>query len=139
MLRPATLNDWRLLLVWRNDEKTRLNSHNTKPLIEQEHKRWLVRALSDPMYHVFIWMDNGIPAGCVLAQYVAGRYTLSWVVAPERRGKGIGRRMVAAMILAIDAPVRAEVKTINAASVAIAESCGMCKVSEIDGVVTYEK
>lgn len=64
---------------------------------------------------------------------------MSWAVAPDQRGRGIGARMVAKFAERFSEPVRAEVKAGNVASRRIAEGAGMTLVRERDGVLYYRR
>ena len=46
-LRKATIDDWKILLDWRNDIETRRNSHNMESVEEEIHKRWLNSILTN--------------------------------------------------------------------------------------------
>ncbi|MDB5887241.1 MAG: GCN5-related N-acetyltransferase, partial [Rhodocyclales bacterium] len=63
---------------------------------------------------------------------------LSWTVAPDARGHGVGKRMLAALLQEVTGLVRAEVKIGNTASMRIAESAGLLLVREEGGVLYYE-
>src|SRR6185312_16790667 len=51
-----------------------------------------------------------------------GRPEISWTIAPEHRGKGLGKRMVCAFVKQHPAAYVAEIKADNAASFAIASA-----------------
>lgn len=134
-LRPATLDDAPLLLAWRNDPDTRANSHNTAKVTLAEHRAWLEATLANPARTLWIAEDGG-PVGTVRCDH--GEVSeLSWTVAPEARGKGVGRRMVALAVAEVGGRIRAEVKTGNHASARIAESAGMVLERRVSGVLHY--
>ncbi|MGF6850941.1 hypothetical protein QFZ51_006176 [Chitinophaga sp. W3I9] len=39
ILRKATIEDWKILLDWRNDIETRKNSHKIEIIEEENHKK----------------------------------------------------------------------------------------------------
>jgi RimJ/RimL family protein N-acetyltransferase len=126
-LRKVKLEDWPLLLDWRNDEETRKNSHTTEPVAEASHKTWLSKVLANPSTQLYIAEEDGIPVGTVRADYHESQndYLLSWTIAPHARGKGIGKLMVKAMVEMLNGRIRAEIKSGNIASVKIAEFAGL--------------
>jgi len=138
-LRPVTIEDADLLLEWRNDPQTRMASHNTEEVKRDEHISWLTRSLDNPSRRLFIAEEDGVPVGTVRADYSDGVYELSWTVAPNARGRGVGKRMVALLANQITEPIRAEVKVGNEASIRIAEYAGMEYDREDNGVLHYRR
>jgi RimJ/RimL family protein N-acetyltransferase len=134
-LRPATAGDVDVLFTWRNDPLTRAASHNNKPLLFSEHVTWLEATLRNPARKLYIAEVDGSPVGTVRAD--AGLMAeLSWTVAPMYRGRGFGTQMLAAA-LALHPHARAEIKAENAASIRMAEKCGMRLERESGGVLHY--
>ncbi len=112
-LRPARMEDAQILFNWRNDPETRLASVHSDRVIWAEHLAWLKkqRALLIAEYH-------GVPVGTVRIDGTE----LSWTVAPEHRGEGLGRQIVSlAMRLG---PTAARIKATNVASQKIAAAAG---------------
>ena len=138
-LRKATINDAALLLNWRNDVRTVEASHSTKQVEFSEHMAWLSGALVDNTLKLFICERQGAPVGTVRAHLKQGVWVLSWTVAPEFRGQGIAKEMVALAVASLCGPFRAEVKEGNVASMSVAEHIGMTLVNKADGVLYYEK
>ncbi|MDB5800985.1 MAG: GCN5-like N-acetyltransferase [Rhodocyclales bacterium] len=137
-LRPATLQDAELLLAWRNDPHTRLSSHDTNEITLAQHLAWLNRVLNDVARRLFIAEEAGTPVGSVRADTEPdGTTVLSWTVAPLARGRGVGKRMLVALLEETSGPVRAEVKIGNTASMRIAESAGLSLIHEEHGVLHY--
>ncbi len=137
-LRPATMTDATLLFLWRNDPSTRAASHSTGEIDFDSHCNWLDRSLQMPSRRLLIAEIGGAPVGTVRADSSAGATELSWTVAPDRRGTGVGKSMVAAAAAIMPGPIRAEIKAGNAASCRIAESVGMRLVREVGGVLHYQ-
>lgn len=138
-LRKVTLTDWKLLLDWRNDYHTRLNSHKTELVSEDTHKNWLQTVLANENYHFFIATENETPVGTVRADYSENDncYELSWTISPDFRGKGIGKVMVKLLVERINGKVRAEIKKGNVASIKIAEYAGLRFYNEHNDVLHY--
>ena len=83
--------------------------------------------------------ENRLPVGTIRAYYSQGEHELSWAVAPNARGRGLGKRMVALLANQITDPIRAEIKADNEASMRIAEYAGMKYVREENGVLHYRR
>lgn len=139
VLRSATLADAELLLQWRNDEETRKASLSEAPVALNEHLQWLDRVLKDQSRKLFIVEQNGNPIGTVRADWLNGKWKMSWTVSPSSRGKGLAALMVGQVIEELAAPVCAEVKENNLASCRVAERLGMRACGKREGVIYYEK
>lgn len=137
MLRPATEADADLLLAWRNDPLTVSQSIDARPVAPREHRRWLARVLADPARRLYVAEVGGRPVGTVRADTGEEGAVLSWTVAPEARGKGLGGRMVRLLAGSVDGPAVALVKAGNLASRRIAESAGLRAERESHGIVRY--
>ncbi len=132
-LRPATIADAELLFTWRNDPLTRAQSIRTEPIEWESHLAWLAASLQNPDRQLFIAEQTAqgkqatVLLGTVRADKIDENYELSWTVAPEQRGKGWGKKMVAALIAALPAGVtyQAVVLNTNPASERIAAGLGM--------------
>jgi RimJ/RimL family protein N-acetyltransferase len=138
-LRAATNSDARILHVWRNDPTTRASSHNTGEIGYDDHVSWLQRSLANPSRKIFIAEANKKPVGTVRADLENGIWELSWTVAPDERGNGIGSLMVAALATSIKEPIRAEVKASNFASIKIAQSAGMTVMREESEILHFSR
>lgn len=139
-LRPATLEDAELLLKWRNDATTRMASHTVDEVKLEKHIEWLKSTLKNKNRQLYVAEENGIFVGTVRADFENGGYELSWTVAPEARGQGLGKRMVALLANKIKEPIRAEVKKGNDASSRIAEYSGMKFVkADSNDVLHYQR
>ena len=132
-LRPATIADAQLLFAWRNDPLTRTQSIRTQPVEWESHLAWLAASLQNPDRQLFI-AEQALPVeqatvvlGTVRADKMDEEYELSWTVAPEQRGNGWGRKMVAALIDQLPAGVanQAVVLNTNPVSQRIAAGLGM--------------
>ena len=138
-LRKATIDDWKILLEWRNDIETRKNSHNMELVQEEDHKKWLNSVLANENRQLYIGLENGIPAGTVRADWdeKTKSYQLSWTVSPDFRGQGIGKKMVKILADKLNQKLRAEVKMGNIASIKIAEFAGLTFKKEENDILHY--
>jgi RimJ/RimL family protein N-acetyltransferase len=138
-LRPATMDDSELLLVWRNDPAVRQASHDQSEIGLHAHQIWLRESLENPDRKIFIAEMGDVPVGTVRSDFHDGTYELSWTVAPEAREQGIGKLMVSMLAAQIEEPIRAEVRIGNVASVRIAEHVGMTLESIEDGILYFRR
>jgi RimJ/RimL family protein N-acetyltransferase len=132
--KPATIEDAELLFIWRNDIETRMNSANTKKIKFEDHLVWLDKTINDINKFLFIFYildqsgDNYIPVGTTRMDYDVAQniYELSWMVAPKKRGKSIGKTIVSRTVdFLFGKNIKARIKFGNNASCKIAEYVGM--------------
>lgn len=138
-LRLATFEDWPLLLEWRNDEETRKNSHTTEIVSKEAHTNWLKGILANPERIIYIATYDKKAIGTVRTDFNNETYTLSWTIAPEARGKGLGKLMVKTLSDRLKAPIIAEVKKGNLSSAKIAEFAGLKLLREENGIQIYAR
>ncbi len=136
-LRPVTELDADLLLAWRNDPATRRACRDDHIVGREEHARWLRESLANAKRKIFIAELNGSPVGTVRYDMDGADYELSWTVAPERRGRGVGKSIVGALMAVAGRPVRADIKPDNVASIRIAMAMGLEKETETDGLLRF--
>jgi RimJ/RimL family protein N-acetyltransferase len=137
-LDPATENDAELLFEWRNDPVTRENSIVGAPVTWEGHIAWLQASLTNPNRHILLGSAAGCKVGMVrLDINDDGTCELSWTVAPDLRGRGFGKALVAKALERTRSPVVARIKIDNLASIAIAKACGFQLQSEQAGLSTW--
>jgi RimJ/RimL family protein N-acetyltransferase len=139
ILRPATIQDADILLGWRNDPETRKASKESTRVVKEEHIAWLSKTLDNTNRRLLISEKNGEPIGSVRADFSDGLWELSWTTAPNHRGQGLAKQMVALLASTIEEPIRAEIKAGNIASTRIAEYAGMTFSKEVKGVLYYHR
>ncbi len=125
-IRRAVISDAATLFRWRNDPLTRRSSLSESELEWDSHVSWLEETLADPGRKLFVLTEGDEPVGTVRFDVEAdyeGR--LSWTVAPEARGRGLGKQMVRLACSVIPGGIRAEIKVENIASQKIAEYAGL--------------
>jgi len=138
-LRAVSIEDSEQLLLWRNDETTRLASHQTQVLSLSEHQSWLAKSLCNPQRKLYIAQHLDQDIGTVRADYLIERqaWLLSWTLAPEKRGQGLAKHMVLTLVSMIDDAVCAEIKKDNLASIRIAEFSGLTLMNASDGILNF--
>jgi RimJ/RimL family protein N-acetyltransferase len=129
-LRRATEADADLLLGWANDPVTRAASFHPDPIDRVGHVRWLAARLASPTTGFWIGeSDDGRPIGQVRVE----GDEISISVAPNSRGRGFGRTLLAA---AVDEAVRilplerllARVRVDNPTSLALFAGAGFVEL-----------
>jgi RimJ/RimL family protein N-acetyltransferase len=132
VLRPAAMVDAPLLHEWRNDPEARKNSRQGGVVSWETHQAWFASALASPQYAIRIVEEQGKPVGVVRAERFARGWELSWTVAPDARGRGVGRRMLAQFVRTLDGRLVAEIRTGNAPSARIAAAAGLVRIGPAD-------
>jgi RimJ/RimL family protein N-acetyltransferase len=137
-LRDAVLSDAGDLFRWRNDRETRIWSRDTSAVCWDEHLTWLKSTLRNPNRQLLIAEDERGAVGTIRLDLLDGAWQMSWTVAPEHRGKGLGAAMVQLAVSRMRGEcVFAEIKAANFASRRIAEKSGFRLRRERDGMLVY--
>ena len=97
-LREVALKDANLILEWINDPLDRKNSINQKPILYDEHIEWLKNALKDNNKYLYIMMIDDVPVGHIKLNLNNGTADIGYCIAPEYRGKGLGKRIIELVI-----------------------------------------
>jgi N-acetylneuraminate synthase len=95
VLRPARVQDARLLFAWTNDPRTRAASFDSSPVQWDPHLAWLSRKLADPTSRFYVGVADGVEFGVVRFDGVGGEAELSFSIAPEQRGRKLAGPLVA--------------------------------------------
>lgn len=150
-VRATTEADAERLLAWANDPATRAAGFHPLSIDAAEHERWLAARLASTSSRLFIGLDGARPVGQVrLEADDAGRVEVGISVAPEARGRGIGRALLEAGLAAGIADTTlhvvvfvARVRPDNAASVATFRGAGfqLARAEDVAGVpsLVYER
>lgn len=122
-LRPATAADARIVWEWRNDPASRAASRTTAAIAWEDHAAWFPEALTTR--RMLIGEQDGAPVGLVrFDPDGAGGHWVSINLAPQARGRGVGRRLLAAAVATVAGPLHAEIRAGNLASERIFQACG---------------
>ena len=98
-LRPVTVHDAYALWIWANDAETRAASHGRPPIAWADHFAWVQsKSASDQSLFLIAESDNAQPVGTIRFDTTDNWATarLSYGLAPEARGQGLSRPLVAA-------------------------------------------
>jgi RimJ/RimL family protein N-acetyltransferase len=94
-LRLVRDSDALAIYRWQRDPETRRYFHKKQPPTWEEHLDWFVERYARERTRWYIVEFEGTPVGSVWVQPGAdGQLVLSIVIAPEVRGKGIGREFL---------------------------------------------
>lgn len=139
-LRKAILDDWEILLDWRNDPITRLNSFDQKEIQELNHKTWLMDSLMNEYREIYVLEENFIPVGSIRVDRInLDKYMLSWTISPDHRGKGYGNKILEILLQDRKGEFMAEIKSENVASIKMTENNGFKLLSQDNNKLTYTK
>ena len=131
-VRPATAADADRLLDWANDPVTRATGFYPATIDAATHARWLEERLSSPSSRLYVGLEDGRQVGMVRLDAEAdGRVEVCISVAPDSRGRGIGRALLEAGLAAghadpdLDVAVFvARIRPENAASISLFAGAG---------------
>ena len=90
LLRKAQMEDALKALEWRNDETTRQNSFNHEIISKESHLAWFQKKLADETCLMYILEDEEGPSGSIRVDISGEIGEISYMIAPEKRGKGYG-------------------------------------------------
>lgn len=96
-LRRVTSSDRDLLYLWCNDPQCRENSLNPAKISYEEHCLWFAERLASPDCRIFICIDGENEVGQVRLDLTGREFRVSYSIAAEYRGWGLGYRMLQKM------------------------------------------
>ena len=145
-LRRAAPADADLLLAWANDPETRAASFHPGRIEPDEHRGWLAARLASLSTVLWIGELDGRPVGQVRLELEPdGVAEVGISVAPEARGRGVGRRLLGAAVSEASRtlPVTAflaRVRPDNGRSLALFRAAGFLDDAQglVDGVPCLE-
>ncbi|MGH8546305.1 MAG: GNAT family N-acetyltransferase [Gammaproteobacteria bacterium] len=132
-LRQAEMADAPHLLRWRNDDETRRYSVHPERIEWSQHLQWLGSVLQDTRAELYIAELDGQAIGSVRVDHGEDAKELSWTVAPEWRGRGVGSLMLRTAVSQIAPPLVARIHPLNVASKQVASKAGFVEAIGCDG------
>lgn len=145
-LRPATIDDTKLIFEWANAPDVRHNSFNTDNISWDVHKAWMEGILTNESTLLYILVEDDNHIGQVRLAFKAGKWEISYSIASAFRGHGYGKLILQ---LAENELIRgnhagedlyAEVKMDNIASQRIFKKLGYNEAaSQHDNAYAYTK
>ena len=138
LLRRATPEDEEVLLIWKNDPITRENSGDSRQVTPEEHHNWFTKRLQSDNVLLYIFCADGRPAGQGRLDLLGYTAEISYGLAPEFRGKGLGRKLLTQLIEKVASDPQAseisvlygQVKYTNVISKRLFSSLGFKEVME---------
>lgn len=144
LVRKVRAGDEVLMLSWANDPETRANAFDPRPIEAEDHHRWLTERLADEERSVLFIAEtrSQAPIGQVRFERSGSQWLISYSVAPEFRGFGLGIRVLRDAIAAFRQagpadPLMAEVRPHNIASRKIFERLGFTCTSVDDRAIRF--
>ena len=139
-LRLSTISDAQLLLEWRNDELTRLNSFNSEIVSLEDHLNWFQKSLSSPNREIYIAEIKGFPIGTIRVDINEdSSKELSWTISPSQRGKGYGSLILNTFLSLYPSTYTAQIKEENTPSVKMVKKNGFTLLSKEGSNLTFIK
>lgn len=124
VFRKAQMSDAQILWLWRNDPVTRQNSVNQDLVSLDNHLQWFEKSLASKEREIWIAYLGSDPIGTVRTDVKGSEIELSWTLAPNWRGRGLGRQMLVNFVKGKDKNFIARIRKDNSASIKIAERAG---------------
>lgn len=148
-LRKANELDKKTVYTFANDAETRRQSFSQEPISWETHCAWYQDLMTDskeetPKRYLWMAMNFLLPVGDVRLQIEGEKGLLSYVISPESRGLGYGKKMLHLLEKEIrslpNAPkyLVAQVKPENVVSCSVFEALGYEKQEE-EGVICFTK
>ena len=146
-LRKATAQDAQNLFEWANDPTVRFYAFDQNKIEWSGHMQWFQRKLDSKECLILILEQGGSAKGQIRFDYVQGRWQIDYSIAPNQRGKGLGRLIVQkGLSFLADSLINEEcyevygdVKTSNIASCKVFRSLGFSEKSVHSDVVHFKK
>ena len=142
VVRPAGLDDSRLIWQWRNDPVTRQMAKSNQPIPWSEHERWFAATLASELSVLYVVETGGVAVAMVRFDVRGATAEVSINVDPTARGQGIGKQALAAAcdrFVQERAPrqIVADVRRSNSASQRIFAATGFAPVGVADEFMTF--
>lgn len=93
-LRKVKPEDLHLLFDWANDPEVRSHSFNQEPIPLEDHTRWFKGKLDNPNAMLYLAEADGTPAAHIRFDIKSSTATISYLIAADYRGKGLGHTVL---------------------------------------------
>jgi len=126
--RTAQESDCEMLFAWRNDDLSRQMSVSTEIIDLDTHREWFQNTLSRADREIWIaYREKDKPFGTVRIDFTDDVSELSWTIAPDCRGQGLGKKMLGQFLSDFPGEYVARVKQSNGPSInLVRELCFSC-------------
>lgn len=98
LVRRVRVDDSNLLFSWRNDERTRRQSFDPRPLALSSHVEWLAKTLHDADKSLLLVSRGERGVACVRFDCAQGVAKVSIYIDPDLHGHGMGTPALAAAL-----------------------------------------
>lgn len=137
-LRRAALADCERVWQWNFATDVRAQSKDPRAVSLEQHTAWFRDRIVEPGSPMWVVCEGGAPLGVIrIDRRARDLARMSIALAPTVRGRGIGRRAIAAACHMWGQPVIAEISATNTPSRLCFEACGFRQVAERDALLTY--
>lgn len=127
-LRNASLEDLEITYTWANHPHTRQYAFNQGFISHQEHSNWFVGKISDENCIYKLLISGNEPVGSIRFDIKGEEALISYLVAPQQTGKGLGKKLLEKSVLSLENE-RTDIKFIK----------GLVKKDNISSVKIFEK
>ena len=146
-IRKANLKDSKVILEWRNNLESRMNSKDKKIINKKTHNIWFNTKLNSTNVHIFMLELKSEKVGVVKYKSNAdySKFSVSININPAYRNKGLGKKLLLLgdekikSIVKKDAILIAEVGQGNLKSNKIFKDAGYAKVKRDKAYNIYNK
>ena len=136
--KPASMDDAALLLKWRNDPLTRSMSVATEEIDWESHIEWLTGKISRNDSDIYVVHHKDLPIASIRCEQKEGYSEISWVMAPEHRGRGLGKQMLLEFVRRYKNKYLATIRIENIASQKICTFAGFNNFTNDGGLLFYK-
>ena len=136
-LRPIVKKDAKILLDWANDISTRRNSITKHMISEEEHLKYIQRALNSDNINVYILEVDGIPVATIKDSLYKNFTELSYNVSSFHRGKRLSVLLMDAYLYGKSGNFLCRIKNENKPSISMVKRCGFKLDKEVNGIGYY--
>ena len=145
-VRHADIEDRRDIFDWRNDLISRRYSHNSEKVDWDTHCRWFQEALANRYRILLICEDMTSGTKCAVVRFDIEKptATVSINLSPDMRGRGLASPCLKSSAEYLAAhlgylpTIRAEIKSVNRASIKAFEAAGYAYLRTVGDVLYYE-
>ena len=135
---PACMDDAVLLLKWRNDPLTRSMSLTTDEIDWETHIDWFKGKISCDNSDIYVVHHKDLPIASIRCEQKDGYSEISWVMAPEHRGRGLGKQMLHKFVRHHKNKYLATIRIENIASQKICTFAGFNNFTNEGGFLHYK-
>lgn len=142
-LRNASIEDLEITYTWANHPHTRQYTFNQKFISPEEHSNWFIKKISEKncVYKLLVLGDK--PVGSIRFDINGDEGLISYLVAPNKTGKGLGTKLLELSVLGLEnerkdiKSIKGLVKKENIASIKIFEKSGFDKTELDEDVLEF--